>query len=282
MALFEFFLAAAGARIIAADVFQGVAHGLLWCVAAIWAVDVSVLVIVVLMIVVVGAVRAVNVGFLVHQGLSGIIGANYLANTCPVHAFKPELSAILAPCAVGACPMNLYEIVFSGQIVPGALRERVEANLITLFHADEQRIALLFSGRRLVLKNNLDQAAAFKYRSTLERAGAIVEIVDMHLDMEEVELAPPPDAPGFFRPAQVNRRLQVAPRDAYMAAFVDVDAPNYSVAEVGSALQEPKAPAPAPRLDLSQMSLAPVGSDLHEIKKPPAGPAPDTSHLKLC
>jgi hypothetical protein len=180
--------------------------------------------------------------------------------------------------------MNLYEIVFTGQLVPGAQRDRVEANLGKLFQADAQRLALLFSGRRLVLKNNLDEAAAEKYRSTLERAGARVEVVDMHLDMEEVELAPPPDAPGFYRPsqpAQAKRRLQVAPRDAYMAAFSEVDAPDFSIAEVGSALQAPKAPAQAPRLDLSKMSVAPVGSDMGEIERPKTGPVPDTSHLKL-
>jgi len=177
--------------------------------------------------------------------------------------------------------MNLYEIVFTGQLVPGAQRERVEANLAKLFQADAQRIALLFSGRRLVLKNNLDEAAAEKYRSTLERAGALVEMLDMQLDMEEVELAPPPDAPGFYRPAQTNRRLQVAPRDAYMAAFAEVDAPDFSIAEVGSDMQEAKARPQAPRLDLSQLSLAPTGSDLNQTKRPQTGPVPDTSHLKL-
>ncbi|WP_297838822.1 hypothetical protein [Pseudomonas sp.] len=177
--------------------------------------------------------------------------------------------------------MNLYEIVFSGQLVPGAQRERVEANLAQLFQADAQRIALLFSGRRLVLKNNLDQAAAEKYRSTLERAGALAEMVDMQVEMEEVELAPPPDSPGFYPPPKTNRRLQVVPRDAYMAAFLEVDAPDFSIADLGSALQEPKAPVPAPRLDLSQISLAPVGADMDQIKKPPARPAPDTSHIKL-
>lgn len=177
--------------------------------------------------------------------------------------------------------MNLYEIVFSGQLVPGAQRERVEANLAKLFQADAQRIALLFSGRRLVLKNNLDHAAAEKYRSTLERAGALVDMVDMQVEMEEVELAPPPDSPGFPRSPQPKSRLQVTPRDAYMAAFVEVDAPDFSIAEVGSALQEPKAAVAAPRLDLSQMSLAPVGADMDQVKKPPARPAPDTSHIKL-
>ena len=179
--------------------------------------------------------------------------------------------------------MNLYEIVFTGQLVPGAQRERVEANLGKLFQADAQRIALLFSGRRLVLKNNLDEAAAEKYRSTLERAGALAQVVDMNLAMEEVELAPPPDAPGFYRPPQAthNRRLQVAPRDAYMAAFADVDAPDFSIAVTGALLLEPKTPAQAPHLDLSKISLAPVGSDMGEIERPKSGPVPDISHLKV-
>jgi len=177
--------------------------------------------------------------------------------------------------------MNLYEIVFTGQLVPGAQRERVEANLAKLFHADAQRIELLFSGRRLVLKNNLDEVAAEKYRSTLERAGALVEKVDMQVDMEEVELAPPPDAPGFNPPVQPGHRSHVAPRDAYMAAFSAVDAPDFSIAEVGSDMQDPKAETPAPRLDLSQISLAPVGSDMGQLERPKPGPAPDTSYLSL-
>ena len=90
VALFEFLLAAARAGIVASNVFQGIAHGLLGRVAAVWAVNVGVLMVVVLMVMVVITVRAVNVGFLVHQSLSGIIAANYLVNTCPVHALKTQ------------------------------------------------------------------------------------------------------------------------------------------------------------------------------------------------
>ncbi|HEY0285650.1 MAG TPA: hypothetical protein VGC62_01330 [Pseudomonas sp.] len=189
--------------------------------------------------------------------------------------------------------MKLYEIVFSGQLVCGAQLERVQANLAKLFQADAQRIALLFSGRRLVLKNNLDPASAEKYRSTLERAGALVEVVAMRVEVqaevevEEVELAPPPDEPSWARSAghprveNVARQTQVKPRDVYMAAFVDVQAPDFSIAELDSDVQDAK-PAPlAPRLDLSGLSLAPVGSDIDSLKRPAAAPAPDTSHLKL-
>ncbi len=190
--------------------------------------------------------------------------------------------------------MARYEIAFSAQLVPGAQLELVKANVAKLFQADEQRLALLFSGRRIVIKSNLDEAGAEKYRSTLERAGAVVEVADMDEVIEEIELAPPPDAfpapapaPASVATAQAQAasgsagRLQVAPRDEYMAAFAEVDAPDFGIAPLGDDLQDNKPAAPAPSLDLSQFSLAPAGSDMGELKKAPAGPPPDISHLKL-
>ncbi|NBB08226.1 hypothetical protein [Pseudomonas sp. SLFW] len=201
--------------------------------------------------------------------------------------------------------MKLYEIVFSGQLVPGAQLDRVQANLAKLFQADAQRIALLFSGRRLVLKNNLDQAGAEKYRSTLERAGALPEVVEMAgqvqaeperepqpqpMEVEEVELAPPPDEPTWTRrgprassgpEGTSGKTSKLEPRDVYMAAFVDVEAPDFGLSELGRNVQDPKAAPVAPRLDLSGLSLAPAGSDMGQAKHVEHVIVPDISHLKL-
>ncbi|WP_298190338.1 hypothetical protein [uncultured Pseudomonas sp.] len=193
--------------------------------------------------------------------------------------------------------MARYEIAFSAQLVSGAQLELVKANLAKLFQADEQRLALLFSGRRIVIKSNLDAAGAEKYRSTLERAGAVVEVTCIDDEIEEIELAAPPGASPLSaavtadvadaRPAEAagtstpGGRLQVTPRDEYMAAFADVDAPDFGIAPLGDDVQDGKPQAAAPELDLSQFSLAPPGSDMGEAKKAPAGPPPDISHLKL-
>lgn len=177
--------------------------------------------------------------------------------------------------------MSLYEIAFAGQVVPGAPLEQVKANLARLFQADEQRIALLFSGRRVVIKSGLDAAGAEKYRATMERAGALAIV--QALQVEEVEMAPPP-APAPAAPAAAPARsgsARVIPRDEYMAAFSDVEAPDFGIAPVGADLQDAKAEAPAPAVDLSQFSLAPVGSDMGQAKAAPSAPPPDTSHLKL-
>lgn len=188
--------------------------------------------------------------------------------------------------------MSLYEIAFAGQLVPGAQLELVKENLARLFQADEQRIALLFSGRRIVIKSNLDAAGAEKYRATLERAGAVAIV--QSLDIEEVELAPPPSAPAPAPAPQVQVAAPVAapvtssapgtrviPRDEYMAAFADVEAPDFGIAPVGVDLQDARPDTQAPQVDLSQFSLAPAGSDMGQAKAAPAAPPPDTSHLKL-
>lgn len=187
--------------------------------------------------------------------------------------------------------MSLYEIAFAGQVVPGAALEQVKENLARLFQADAQRIALLFSGRRIVIKSNLDAAGAEKYRATMERAGALAIV--QALDVEEVEMAPPPapvtapaPAPAAVAAAPVaavrsGASVRVIPRDEYMAAFSDVEAPDFGIAPVGTDLQDAKPEAQAPQVDLSQFSLAPTGSDMGQAKAAPAGPPPDTSHLKL-
>lgn len=181
--------------------------------------------------------------------------------------------------------MSLYEIAFAGQVVPGAAVEQVKANLARLFQADEQRIALLFSGRRIVIKSGLDAAGAEKYRATMERAGAVAIV--QALAVEEVEMVPPPasapvvPAPASPAPAAASSSSRVIPRDEYMAAFADVEAPDFGIAPVGADLQDAKPEAQAPQVDMSQFSLAPVGSDMGQAKDAPPAPPPDTSHLKL-
>lgn len=176
--------------------------------------------------------------------------------------------------------MSRFEIAFSGQIVPGADPDQVKANLARVFQADAQRIALLFSGRRVVIKSDLDEAAAEKYRATLERAGAVAQV---HALDAGAPAATPPSAP---RPVAVSAAVgggaeRFVARDGYMAAFADVQAPDFDIAPLGADMQEAKADPVAPALDLSRISLAPVGSDMGEIPREAGNPPPDTSHLEL-
>jgi hypothetical protein len=178
--------------------------------------------------------------------------------------------------------MSRYQIVFSGQTAAGAVREQVQADLARLFRADAARIATLFSGRRIAIKGNLDAAEAEKYRTALARVGALVEVLP---EGAPEAAASAPAAADAGRPADsapvARGRLQVQPRDEYMAAFAAVDAPDFGVAPLGVDLQEARPEPPAPELDLDRFSLAPVGSDMGQAPAKPAGPPPDISHLSL-
>lgn len=187
--------------------------------------------------------------------------------------------------------MSRYEIAFAGELAPDASLEQVRDNLARLFQADAQRVALLLSGRRVVIRQGLDYAGAEKYRDAMARAGAIAYICEMAV--EEIELAPPPGSPPVrpaARPAAAPTApmtasefapLVIEPRDEYMAAFVDVQAPDFGVAPAGADLQDPHPEVRASQLDLSALSIAPPGVDLGELPRPKGAPAPDISHLKL-
>ncbi len=77
VALLEFLAVAARARVVATDVFQGVAHRFLVSVAAVRAVDMA-MVVIVMMVMIVVAVRAMDMRLLSHRLCSGIKSAGII------------------------------------------------------------------------------------------------------------------------------------------------------------------------------------------------------------
>jgi hypothetical protein len=69
--------------------------------------------------------------------------------------------------------MQLYQIVFSGEVADGWEVDTVKKNLSRLFNADPKVIATLFSGRPVVIKQGIDQDAAMKYIAALASAGGV-------------------------------------------------------------------------------------------------------------
>ena len=170
-----------------------------------------------------------------------------------------------------------YEIAFSGQLQPGADAQQVRTNLARLFQADAQRIAQLFSGRRVVIKNNLDADTAEKYRLALQKAGAQAEVCEM----AGTDTVPASEGAKAAVQTPSESTAAVVPRDEYMAAFCDVVAPDFGIAPLGADMQDAAAATDAVVVDTSHLSLAPVGSDLGQARGATPASAPDTSHIKL-
>jgi uncharacterized Tic20 family protein len=76
---------------------------------------------------------------------------------------------------------KLYNLEFTGQIIPGWDIDEVKANLAKLLKANEEKIYNLFSGDRFLIKKNVDHQTVLKINNILKDAGAdctITQVVD--------------------------------------------------------------------------------------------------------
>jgi len=186
---------------------------------------------------------------------------------------------------------QLYEVAFSGQINEGADLDDVKAKVAKMFNADEAKLALLFSGKRVVIKKNIDQATAAKYQSALGRAGAQSEI-----SPPIATAAPAPAAAAApaatAKPASAASAVQietgdhgeVAPPPAIDPLGItasEIEDLAVSVAPVGSEMQDEHQEVETPEFDLSEFDMAPVGSELNPRAKKADPPPPDTSGISM-
>jgi len=146
-----------------------------------------------------------------------------------------------------------FDIIFRGDIVFGHQLAEVKLKLQQLFKADAAKIDSLFSGRPVPLKRNMDEATAQKYRDTLLKAGAMVEICSS--DVSPANAAP--------KPAPAPRRVVEA------AAPVPI-AEVWTLAPVGADLlpakERPPQPAPV-QVDISALSLRPAEGNLVDVSE---------------
>ena len=103
------------------------------------------------------------------------------------------------------------------------------------------------------------------------------------MDAPEAPAAEPSQPIPVQQPGTTNdfHGKRLVPRDEYMAAFADVEAPDFEIAPLGADLQDEYADVTPLPIDLSALSLAPAGSDMGELKREVPDIVPDISHLKL-
>jgi hypothetical protein len=188
---------------------------------------------------------------------------------------------------------QLFEVAFSGQISADAKLDEVKARVAKMFNADDAKLAQLFSGKRIVIKKNIDQATAAKYKTALNRAGAECEVKAMggaaapgSAEAAKKPAAAAAKAPAAAAPVQIETSYdgetppppQTDPLGISGDQIEDLEA---SIAPVGSELQDDYEEPEAPEFDLSGLDVAPVGAVLDTAKKKPDPPPPDTSGISM-
>ena len=186
---------------------------------------------------------------------------------------------------------QLFEVAFSGKVSDGANPDEVRARVGKMFNADEAKLAQLFSGKRIVIKKNIDQATASKYQTALTRAGAECEIVQLGGDAEAAPTAAAaPAVESAAAAAPVSKEYEssydgeVAPppqTDPLGITGDQIEDLAISIAPVGSELKDDYQKPEEPDIDITGFDIAPVGSELSTAKKEATPPPPDTSGISL-
>lgn len=186
---------------------------------------------------------------------------------------------------------ELYEVAFYGEIVEGADLDQVKAKVAAMFKADAAKLAQLFSGKRVVIKKNIDQATANKYQSALQNAGAQCEVKSLAEAASTqsaddgatsaAAAATPASAP-VSSSVRADSNAPAAPKTAPLGITAnEISDLGASILPPGSNMQDGENTVVAPELDLSGLDLAPPGSDLGELKKHETVEIPDISNLSI-
>ncbi|MCX4030047.1 hypothetical protein H0A36_01735 [Endozoicomonas sp. SM1973] len=177
-----------------------------------------------------------------------------------------------------------YELVFHGELIAGFTEAAAKQNVAKLFKANEQQIAIFFSGKRVVIKNQLDQATGEKYLQALKKAGLNCQLTEMGAAESTVSSQPtssanqpPPTQQPPAKPAEPSNQ-EASQTESNEAS---TDAPEWSIAPTGSLMKEQSNTAPPPPPDTSKLSIAPMKGYIVEPSKKTPPPAPDTSHLSV-
>ena len=187
-----------------------------------------------------------------------------------------------------------FEIALLGTIREGADAEAVKARIGKMFNADSAKVEQLLSGRRVVIKKNVDRQTAEKYKSALHGAGAECEVRSLSDASADVASpAPPAGAASAVAAAPASQAPRSAPAESPATELAppqtdplgitadQINDLSATLAPVGSELQSEVKVVPEPQYDLSGLEMAPVGSTLGDEHKEPPAPIPDTSGLSL-
>ncbi len=214
-----------------------------------------------------------------------------------------------------------YRLIFSGELLDGQHRAVVKRRLTELLKLKDGQVEKLFSGQPVVLKRDVDRETAARYQALFKKAGGQLRVKS---DSPAEEGAAPaetaaPAAPASTKaasPAETGRvsadieapdfKVQTTWFPPPEEPRAEIDAPDFSVAAVGSDLAE-KAEAPvatvaevdfgladvgadllterkeAPVIELGSLDfeLAEVGADIGQPRAADGAVAPDVSHLAL-
>ncbi len=190
-----------------------------------------------------------------------------------------------------------YRLVFRGELLEGQHSAVVKKKLAKSLNLDEERLAVLFSGKAVTLKKDADTPTATRFQGLFKEAGARLRILPISEDLPSGggsdHAATSPAGPSAAKGATAVRPaasangqgepellpvgsdvLSSAERPVIAAAEIDTSHLKVQGAQFGAAEESVQEAGP----DVSHLSVAEVGADLGPASGAPA-PAIDPDEL---
>ncbi len=186
-----------------------------------------------------------------------------------------------------------FQIIINGQLAEGVDLAQAQQNISSLFKASLEAVAPMFSGKRISVKKNIDQATAKKYQQLIIKAGLKAGVAPMPeqaptdnvttgekslkngLTSEAIaavgsimDSRPPPPEANIDTSAYNMDEVGIILDETPTAKAPEIDISGYGMDEVGTVLDETP-PIDSPEIDVSTISVKERGADLMEYTPPP-------------
>ncbi len=104
-----------------------------------------------------------------------------------------------------------FKVVFTGELQEGFSLEEAKASIQQSFALTDAQIEKIFTGRPIVLKKNIDYGAAERFKSLLDKAGVISNIVEIHkaINKEAVQVQKSMDDTGQHPVTPGNKDIKL-------------------------------------------------------------------------
>ncbi|MBV1869850.1 MAG: hypothetical protein KUG76_03000 [Gammaproteobacteria bacterium] len=159
-----------------------------------------------------------------------------------------------------------YNVVFKGEILSGMSPEVAKQNFSDTFNITGMKLDAFFSGKPAVLKKNVDKGEGQKFRGQLKRLGLLSSLNPLGAPETPVQEA----HAGGETPTATEGSSSSSQADAV-----------WSLAPVGSDMNQVKDNRAPVSVDISQITVAPVGADILVEKKKQEVLDVDTSKLSI-
>lgn len=157
----------------------------------------------------------------------------------------------------------IYAVVFKGEVTEGSQLISVKAHMAKLLKANTENMAVLFSGKQVVIKKTTSKQEAIKYGTALKKIGA-----DVKVKVVKQDAGKPASSKSATASATATKTAHKKPAAASQRQQTGADTPAFDLKPNEGNIFDPEPEKVAPALDLGNYSVGENDGSLLVEPKP--------------